>query len=233
MESSAISSPSLKKNSEEHNLFSLSYLKFIVVVFAVTLCAAAVGPAPHRKPVEQALVYIRCQTDSFSISLHQLRSGIKAINPSDPHSIRPVIAALKSGRLQYKKISFFLDYFYPQQSKLFNAPAKKEVEEPYLEYEEPQSMQQIESILSGPNPELKKQDLENLVLVLDESAAGLNTLYVGFSATDAQVMESIHLELIRIMTLYIAGYDAPELKIGILESSRALASMRYMTGLFF
>ena len=81
--------------------------------------------------------------------------------------------------------------------------------------------------------QLKKQELENLVLVLDESAADLGSLYAGFDATDAQIMESIHLELIRIMTLYITGYDAPDLKTGILESGAALASMRYMTGLFF
>ena len=141
--------------------------------------------------------------------------------------------ALKSCRLQYKKISFFLDYFYPQQGKLFNAPAKKEVEEPFLEYEESQSFQQIESILFGPKPESKKQELENLVLVLDESAAGLGSLYAGFDATDAQVMESMHLELIRIMTLYIAGYDAPDLKTGISESQSALKSIHIMAGLFF
>jgi cytochrome c peroxidase len=211
----------------------LRYLKFIVIVLAVVVCAAAVGPTPHRKPVEQALTYIKCQTDSFSFCLHRLRSDINAINSSDPRSIRAVIAALKSCRVQYKRISFFLDYFYPQQGKLFNAPAKKEIEEPELEFEEPQSFQQMEAILYGSNPEQKKQELENLALVLDESAAGLNTVYAGFSATDAQLMESIHLELIRIMTLYITGYDAPYLKTGIMESGRALASMRYMTSLFF
>ena len=72
-----------------------------------------------------------------------------------------------------------------------------------MEYEESQSLQQMESILFGPNPELKKQELENLVLVLDESAAGLESLYAGFDAASAQIMEAMHLELIRIMTLYI------------------------------
>jgi cytochrome c peroxidase len=211
----------------------LRYLKFFAAVFAVALCAAVVGPAPHRKPTEQALAYIRYQTDSFSFSLHRLRSRIAAIDSSDSRTILPVISALKSCRIQYKKISFFLDYFYPQQGKLFNAPAKKEIEEPFLEYEESQSLQQIESILYSPDREQKKQELENLVLVLDESAAGLKTLYAGFSVTDAQVMESMHLELIRIMTLYITGYDAPELKTGILESASALISMQSMAGLFF
>ncbi len=102
-----------------------------------------------------------------------------------------------------------------------------------MEIEEPQSFQQIESILYGLNPQFKKNDLENLVLVLDESATDLLSLYAGFNATNAQVLESIHLELIRIMTLYITGYDAPELKTGIAESGASLQSIRCMTDLFF
>ncbi len=66
------------------------------------------------------------------------------------------------------------------------------------------------------NPQKKKA--KNLVLVLDESAADLPALYFGFNATNAQLTESMHLELIRIMTLYITGYDAPDLKTGILRN---------------
>ncbi len=41
-------------------------------------------------------------------------------------------------------------------------------------------------------------------------------------------LESLHLELIRIMTLYITGYDAPDLKTGILETRSSLESISYM-----
>ena len=110
----------------------MRYLKIIVALFAVVGSAAAFRPALHREPAEQALLYIKCQTDSFSLALHRLRSCIAGIHSSDPRTIHTVIAALKSCRLQYKKISFFLDYFYPQQGKLFNAPAKKEIEEIFV-----------------------------------------------------------------------------------------------------
>ncbi len=211
----------------------MRYLNLIIIVFAIVLSASAVGPEPSVKPAEQAISYIKSQTEIFSFSLRQLKFDITAIDSSDARTIPPVITALKSCRLQYKKISFFLDYFYPQQGRLFNGPAKKEVEEADMEIEEPQSFQQIESILYGPDPRFKKNDLENLVLVLDESAKDLVSLYAGFNATNAQLLESIHLELIRIMTLYITGYDAPELKTGIAESGASLQSIRCMTDLFF
>jgi cytochrome c peroxidase len=211
----------------------LRYLNLIVILFAIVLSASAVGPESAGNPTEHVYSYIQSQTEIFSLCLHRLKSDIIAIDSSNPRTIRPVIATLKSCRLQYKKISFFLDYFYPQQGKLFNGPAKREVEDPYLEIEEPQSFQQIESILFGPNPQDKKNDLENLVLVLDESATDLVSLYSGFNATNAQVLESIHLELIRIMTLYISGYDTQKLKTGISESGASLQSIHCMTDLFF
>ncbi len=214
-------------------MVSARYLNFIIILFAVAGTAAMVGPSSNNRAAEAGLEYIKSQTTIFAFSVHQLRQRIDAINPSDPHTVQPAIEALKSCRLQYKKISFFLDYFYPQQGKLFNAPAKREVEEPYMEYEEPVSFQQMEAVLYGPAPQKNKAVLQNLVLVLDESAAGLKAVYFGFNATNAQIAESLHLELIRIMSLYIAGYDAPELKTGIVESRSSLESVSYMADLVF
>jgi cytochrome c peroxidase len=212
---------------------STRYLKLVIVVFIVVICAAAVGIPMNHKPADTAFNYIKSRTSIFAACVHQLNLSIDNIDPSDRKTIQPVIEALKSCRLQYKKISFFLDYFYPQQGKLFNAPAKKEVEEPYMEYEESQSFQQIESILFGPRPQKHKAALKNLAIVLDESAADLTALYFGFDATNAQFTESLHLELIRIMSLYITGYDAPNLKTGIVETRSSLESISSIANLIF
>jgi cytochrome c peroxidase len=211
----------------------MRYLKLIVIAFTVVLNAAAVDPTPNHNSADAGFEYIKLQTSIFAASVHQLKWSINQINPSDRCSVQPVIEALKSCRIHYKKISFFLDYFYPQQGKLFNSPAKKEVEEPYMEYEESQSFQQMESVLYGPSPQKNKKALQNLVIVLDESAADLPALYFGFTATNARITESLHLELIRIMTLYITGYDAPDLKTGIMETRSALESISCMANLLF
>ena len=159
----------------------MRYLNLIIIVFGlVVLSAASVSPSPNHHSVEAGFEYIKSQTAIFAASVHQLKLSINRINPSDRHTVQPVIEALKSCRLHYKKISFFQDYFYPQEGKLFNAPAKKEVEEPYMEFEESRSFQQMESILYGPNPQKNKTTLQNLAIVLDESAADLPALYFGF-----------------------------------------------------
>ncbi len=210
----------------------MRYLKFTIVIFAIAVSAAAIGPSPGPNAVVGFIDYIKSQTDTFALTVQVLSQNISEINSSNPHTVQSVISALKTCRLQYKRISFFLDYFYPQQGRLFNSPAKKEVEEPFMEYEEPQSLQQIEAILFGSNPEGKKTELGDLVLVLNESANGLKSLYYDFDGSDPQIFESIHLELIRVMALYIAGYDAPYVKTGILESHNALLSMCHVIDMF-
>ncbi len=211
----------------------LSYLHCLIIGGAIIGCAAAIGPATDQKPVSESLDYVRLQTQDFALTVHHLRQAIDHLKASDPVSVMQVRTALTSCRIQYKKISFFLDYFYPQQGRLFNAPAKTEIEEPSLEVEPPQSLQQIEFVLFSRETHSKKKKLQDLILVLDESAEGLPSLYAGFDGSNAQIAESLHLELIRIMTLYITGYDAPYLKSGIAESHEALESIKRMSDIVY
>jgi cytochrome c peroxidase len=173
----------------------------------------------------QTLHYLNRKTLAFAQSVIVLSEQIRQLDSSDPRTIISAKTALASCRVHYKQISFFLDYFYPQEGKLFNGPAKKELEEPYLESEDPQGLQQIEADLFDPHPVRKKTEMENLVLVMKESASDLLPVYQTEIVTTPQLMEALHLELIRIMTLYITGYDAPFLKTGIHEASSSLETM--------
>lgn len=208
-------------------LFTTGFVLLIVIGTAFT------GQLSNQYlPTNDLLDFIKHSTEDFSESVEILSRTTAQIDSSRPVSIGPVKIALKNCRLRYKRISFFLDYFFPQAGKLYNGPAKKELEEPFLEYEDPQGMQQIESILFGPDPEKKKSELTGFVLVIRESSKDLTSLYFAFDAGAGQIMESIRLELIRIMTLYITGYDAPDLKSGIQESVRALESMKTVVNMY-
>jgi len=209
------------------------YLFVTGFVFLIVFGSAFTGPRPTREVTTSLLLnYIKRSTQDFSESVEILSSATDQIDSSEPGSIVPVREALKNCRLRYKKISFFLDYFYPQAGKLYNGPPKKELEEPFMEYEDPQGMQQIESILFGPDPEKNKSQLTAVVLVIRESSEDLTSLYFGFDAGENKIMESIRLELIRIMTLYITGYDAPDLQSGLQESISALESMKTVVNMY-
>ncbi|MBB5638009.1 cytochrome c peroxidase [Pedobacter cryoconitis] len=134
--------------------------------------------------------------------------------------------ALKNSRMAYKRIEFFMDYFFQSSSLIYNRPAKVEVEEPYMEYQEPSGFQVIEAMLFDADPLVHQKELADQAELLVSSAADLPALLYGFDASDNQVLESVRLELVKVITLSITGYDAPELKSGIEESYQSIFTVQ-------
>jgi cytochrome c peroxidase len=60
---------------------------------------------------------------------------------------------------------------------------------------------------------------------VESSAVDLPALLYGLRADDRQLLESLRVELIRVIALDITGYEAPLLKSGVVESRAALGAM--------
>ena len=101
-----------------------------------------------------------------------------------------------------------------------------------MEYDDPQGLQVIETLLFQKYPARFKTQLLDQARIITESARDLKSLLYQFKCSDAQVMESLRIELIRIMTLYITGYDAPELKSGLAESHESLTALYSIVELY-
>lgn len=176
--------------------------------------------------VDQTINYFSKEATVFSTDTKELHLAITAIASGTQDDATAAKATLARCRNQYKKISFFLEYFFPSESRVFNAAAVTEVEDAELEFIEPMGLQQIENLLFQP----AINDIKKELLVQSESvytsASDIRSLLYQFEATDAQVLESLRIELIRIITLYITGYDAPELKTGITEARTAINAIQ-------
>ncbi|PWV51464.1 cytochrome-c peroxidase [Chitinophaga sp. S165] len=177
-------------------------------------------------PISDGVVaYFKRQQPGFAEKTFVLQQRIAQLKPGDTASLSAAKQALWECRTGYKSIAFFLEYFFASEAYVFNAPPKYEIEEPYIEYNEPAGLQQIEALLYDPQVYQRKQELEAQATILVQTAEDLNSLLYQFSATAPQVLESIQQELVRIMTLYITGYDAPSLKSGIAEAAAAMKAI--------
>ncbi len=204
------------------------------IILLTFLVGVSMKPPYHLQNIpDRTIALFRSGSVDFQNTTAALSNIILQIDSTKPLTILNAINALKKSRYDYKKISFFLDYFFPASAWIFNAPAKYELEEPFMEYEEPHGLQQLESLLFNQHPARHKAELEEQAIVISESARGLQALVYQFSPSDGQVLESIRIELIRIMCLYIAGYDAPCLKTGISESLEALKAFQYVLSVYF
>lgn len=212
------------------------------------LLTALMRPDPHSgipptKGIDSTLSWFKKEAPQFAASCQSLLSAIRSINTKDPQSTILARQRLRDCRLHYKRIEFFMEYFFRSPAHIYNSPPKYEPEEPDMEYQSPVGLQVIESLLydndtensntSGSNRNsngnnrtaLQKTELLQQAAAVASSAADLPSLLYDFQANDRQLLESLRIELIRIMSLGITGYDAPSLKSGLSESREALQSM--------
>jgi cytochrome c peroxidase len=183
--------------------------------------------------VIHTLEYFRQRSTEFAEETANLKEEINKIDANDSLSIIRVKEALKKCRLEYKSIEFFLTYFLPGTSLIYNQPNKVEVEEPFLESHEPVGLQVIEAILFEKKVLSRKKELLEQADLISSSANDIHALLYKLNIDDKRILESIRLELIRTITLGITGFDTPELKTGIAESAQVFKSMKIILALFF
>jgi cytochrome c peroxidase len=205
-------------------------LTWILICCAAFFCIPGwISPVTEPVGFQTAMDYFRAEAPLFAASCRELRLAIQAI-PSDTAHASPSIAAarqrLKESRSHYKKIESFLEYFFLNSAHVYNSPPKFEGEEPFMEYQEPVGLQVIEFLLYERDVPAQRTALMEQAETVASSADDLLSLLYDFKADDRQILESLRIELIRIMALGITGYDAPLLKTGIAESYEALQSLR-------
>lgn len=179
-----------------------------------------------------AVQHYRANATAFAQKTKILEQDIKSLS-SDSVTLRRALASLTDCRLQYKKIEFFTTYFFGSETRLINAPPVYEVEEPTLELVEPMGLQHIEALLFDDDYLRQKPELILQSEHLQNTASQLTTLLYQFDCTDEQLLESLRIHLIRVITLSISGYDAPDLKTGIMEAAVALATLHEILVPFF
>jgi cytochrome c peroxidase len=203
--------------------------KTIFLILSVTsfvlLSLKVSSPADAPIGVTQTLQFFRNGAGDFLLANQRLYAAIGALDADSSTLIR-ARRELAACRSSYKKTAFFTAYFFASETRFYNAAPKFEVEEPTLELIEPMGLQQIETLLFEDEVLSHKSNLLNQSEAMLTSAGDLTSLLYGLEISDAQILESMRIELIRISTLYISGYDAPLLKSGISETREATLALQ-------
>ncbi len=177
--------------------------------------------------IENTMAYFVSNSGLLTASTKELYEAVKLLD-EDSASLFNARKKLASARLDFKRIEFFTEYFFQSETRMYNAAPVTEIEEPTLELVEPMGLQQIESLLFDADVLGNKKMLLLQAEALYSSVSNLKSLLYQFQITDAQILESQRIEIIRIMALSIAGYDAPSLKTGINETLEATKTMYFI-----
>ncbi|HEX5149973.1 MAG TPA: cytochrome c peroxidase [Parafilimonas sp.] len=195
----------------------------LIIFFVAAISIYAWQPATSPGPGKAGIEWVEKKAPGFIKSLEELERSLAALNPRDSSTLTEAQKKLGACRLQYKKISYLLEYYFPYEAAICNAPPAPDPEED--EVSTPYGLQVIESLLYSADPWSHLQDYAVQTGIMKNAIQKLLPLIPALNTTDVAFLQGLDLELVRIITLYVTGFDAPELKTGISEAYESYNSI--------
>ncbi len=126
-------------------------------------------------------------------------------------------------KASYKKIEWLVEYYHGYTAKFINGPALEEAEpEDRAIIIQPEGLQVIEELLFPQLDQMQKATLLQQVKLLRSTAGRLQHTAATLEITDAHVFDALRLEVFRIITMGISGFDSPVAQQSMQEASAAL-----------
>lgn len=196
---------------------------YIATLFTITIgfvfFTGRQKPTAPEKAIAQTLL---AQVDSFSAANNQLLTAAKQPHTDEQHLQRLFLQT----RLAYKKMEWATEYFSPAVSRFVNGPPVQEVEMAGGQVFEPAGLQVIEGYLFPHYDATKKKELVKYITMLQTGCDRYKTYFANIELLDWQVFDAAKLEVFRVLSLGITGFDNPLTLNSMQESATALESLK-------
>lgn len=115
----------------------------------------------------------------------------------------------KKARLSYKKIESFVSFYFPETAKKLNGAAidKNDVHETSRKTEEATGFQKVEELLFS--DEIDIAELQRQTGILNGYSQSLKSNIENITLSDSNIFEAQKLQMVRMMSLGISGFDSP------------------------
>ncbi|MFC0774009.1 cytochrome c peroxidase [Terrimonas alba] len=128
----------------------------------------------------------------------------------------------------YKQIEWLAEYYQPYTARFINGPALQEVEpENKAITIEPEGFQVIEEFLFPVYDSSSNKELLQQIALLRSNISRLQKAALNLETTDAHVFDALRLQLFRIITLGISGFDSPIAQNSINEAAASVKGIQF------
>lgn len=135
--------------------------------------------------------------------------------------------AFSASRIAYKEIEVLAAYLHPSTVQLMNGQGGD-----MTMYRNGHAFQQLESLIY---PELHATDAQQAYIAARKLADAVKTLCQGNNhpaPTDGQLFDAMRLELVRIISLGISGFDSPQAYQSLREAAASLRGIESVWSLY-
>ena len=194
------------------------YSILLLVAAALLLYCFSCRPAmPPEKKLADGIIR---QTDSLQKQIKELAASF-----DHPGTDSLLQSRFLATRLAYKSIEWAAEYFVPTSARTLNGPPVKEVELSGAVIE-PAGLQVIEGDLFPKVLYDKKDEIIRQCQLMDNACTVLKNHLTGIPILDWQVFDAAKLEVFRVITVGLNGFDDPLSLRCFDESAASLQSVR-------
>ena len=143
-----------------------------------------------------------------------------------PTSNSAIQAEFRRARLAYKRVEFISAYYSPETTRALNGPNIPEVDDD-LRVNAPEGFQVLEEQLFPAFNSSNRAEAVQTAAVIRSNVNRLRKISESNELTDSHVFDAMRLEVFRIITLGITGFDSPVAFHSLPEVASALESLRY------
>ncbi|MEJ7558093.1 MAG: cytochrome c peroxidase [Pedobacter sp.] len=166
-------------------------------------------------------VLVKQYFDKNLLELQEIvsKSFLSAVNHGDEKKIKEEFLLT---RQKYKEVEFYVEYFFPTTAVLLNGAPIDEIELGENLIENPTGFQVMEELIFNGPVAKNKEELLNEIKKMKLNLARISRFNEQYQITDAQILDALRLEIFRITSLGITGFDAPLALNSLPESASAL-----------
>ncbi|MDW8437458.1 MAG: cytochrome c peroxidase [Chloroherpetonaceae bacterium] len=199
----------------------------LFVAFGLSRCSPSKPEATQEGDFianEKVKALFARNLNDFVKRLEELDSSLRRAQ-DDSQSKAALQRAFKQARLAYKRLEFLTEYYAPSTSEELNGPALAKVGEEY-KIEQPTGFQVLEEMMF---PEAEMSKLSEMMAQTNLMRAlckRFNGLILQKPLTDNRVFDAMRLEIARVISLGISGFDSPVANHSIPEARAAIEGVR-------
>lgn len=180
------------------------------------------------------LLSIFCKTETkttaeqvktdFDEQLTELQSIVdqKLFKAAQNRNEKAIKQAFLMARAKYKQLEYYIEYFFPSTAVMLNGAPIDEIELGENLIENPTGFQVMEEIIYESPTKENRLELLNEVKKMQLNLQRVSRFNAQYQLTDAQLLDAIRLEIFRITSLGITGFDTPNTLQSIPETASAL-----------
>jgi cytochrome c peroxidase len=199
-------------------------LIFVIAALLAVICGYSIYESVHSEmPTKKSvLTWYEPSVEELKMKVEKLSTAL-----ATHQSQEAIQQAFCESRLAYKNIEVFNEYFYPYTVQLINGRGGDTT----ISKSGP-TFQVLEHLLY---PSLQTADTQAAHIEVRKLVTAVNSLCLLESRpmpTDGQLFDAMRLELVRIMSLGISGFDSPEACHSLKEAAVALNGVKSIWRLY-